>query len=52
VLAGLLLVGGVVASRMPEPARHLAIKDLLADAGSDVAVTPDLEQSAEGPSLR
>jgi MFS family permease len=34
VLSGLLLVGAVVASRLPEPERHLALKDLLADAGA------------------
>jgi MFS family permease len=34
VLSGLILLGGVVASRLPEPRQHLAIKDLLADAGA------------------
>jgi MFS family permease len=34
VLSGLLLVGAIVASRLPEPERHLALKDLLADAGA------------------
>ncbi len=34
VLSGLLLVGGLVAWRLPEPAHHLALRDLLADAGS------------------
>jgi hypothetical protein len=32
VLSALLLIGGVVAARLPEPAHHLALKDLLADA--------------------
>lgn len=30
-LAGMLLVGGVVASRLPEPTRHIALRDFLAD---------------------
>ncbi|MEO7351010.1 MAG: MFS transporter [Marmoricola sp.] len=34
VLSGLLLIGGLVASQLPEPARHLELKDLLADAGA------------------
>ncbi len=34
-LAVLLLVSGVVASRLPEPTRHIALRDLLADAGTD-----------------
>ena len=34
VLAALLVVGGLVAWRLPEPAHHLALKDLLADAGA------------------
>jgi sugar phosphate permease len=32
VLAGLLLVGGLVASRLPEPAHHRARRDALADS--------------------
>lgn len=31
VLSALLLVGGLVACRLPEPAKHLALKDFLAD---------------------
>jgi MFS-type transporter involved in bile tolerance (Atg22 family) len=34
VLSVLLLIGGLVVSRLPEPAHHLALTDLLADAGS------------------
>ncbi len=34
VLAGLLLLGGLAAARLPEPARHLALRDVLADAGT------------------
>ncbi len=33
VLAGLLLLGGLVVSRLPEPAQHHAMSDFLADAG-------------------
>lgn len=31
VLSGLLLVGGVVVSRLPEPSRHFALGEMLAD---------------------
>jgi MFS family permease len=34
-LAVLLLVAGAVASRLPEPTRHIELRDLLADAGTD-----------------
>jgi MFS family permease len=34
VLSVLILLGGMVASRLPEPRQHLALKDLLADAGA------------------
>ena len=39
-LAVLLLVGGLVVSRLPEPAQHLALSDLLADAGEAAPVVP------------
>jgi MFS family permease len=34
-LAVLLLAAGAVASRLPEPNRHIELRDLLADAGTD-----------------
>lgn len=34
VLSGLLLVGGVITSRLPEPSKHFALKEMLADAGT------------------
>jgi len=34
VLAALLVAAGVAVSRLPEPAHHLALRDVLADAGS------------------
>jgi hypothetical protein len=40
VLACLLLVGGLVVSRLPEPAQHLALGDFLADAGEAAPAVP------------
>jgi len=40
VLACLLLAGGLVVSRLPEPAQHLALGDFLADAGQAAPAVP------------
>ena len=48
VLAALLLVAGLVASRLPEPARHIALRDLLADAGAEPHGTTQPEGQAQG----
>ena len=40
VLACLLLVGGLVVSRLPEPAQHLALGEFLADAGEPAPAVP------------
>jgi MFS family permease len=42
-LAALLLAGGLVASRLPEPTRHLAFDEVLADAAT--APTPGSEST-------
>jgi len=46
VLAFLLLVGGLVVSRLPEPAQHLALGDFLADAGDTARAHPRSEHQA------
>jgi MFS-type transporter involved in bile tolerance (Atg22 family) len=40
VLAGLLVLGGAVVSRLPEPAHHLALREVLADVAATTAPTP------------
>jgi cyanate permease len=40
VLAVLLVVAGLVVSRLPEPAHHLALRDVLADAGATTTFEP------------
>lgn len=46
VLALLLLVGGLVVSRLPEPEQHLALGDLLADAGDTAPAVPRPDHQA------
>lgn len=40
VLSALILLGGFVASRLPEPAHHLALRDFLADADAAPVAPP------------